>query len=121
MEWLETHPPQAQLPLLEAEMITAPLWKAEGKLSGFVFPQLFPVLKGYWLQSCALKETGNNLSLFWFYLPLNPLTWKFSLKAACASGQRGGWARCPSAVWSEVETHLAFRVKMCSLVAAGPW
>lgn len=87
MEWLETHPPQVQLPIPEAEMSTSPLWKAEGKLSGFAFPQLFPVLKGYWLQPCPLKETGNNLSLFCFYLTKNLLTGKFSLKAACVSGR----------------------------------
>lgn len=79
MEWLEICPLLAQFRLLEAEMSTSPLWKAEGKPSGFVFPQLFPVLKGYWLLPCPLKETGNNLNLLCFHLTKNPLTRKFSL------------------------------------------
>lgn len=90
MEWLQTYPPQVQLPLPETEISTSPLWRSDGKLSGFVSPQLFPVLKGYWLQHHPLKETGNNLNLFCFYLTTNPLTGKFSLKAACVSGERGG-------------------------------
>lgn len=110
MEWLETCPPKVQLPLPEAEMSTSPLWKAEGKLSGFVSPQLFPVLKGYRLQPCPLKEAGNTLSLFCFYLTKNTLTGKFSLKAACVSGEKGGYACCTTAVWSEMERYFAFRV-----------
>lgn len=90
MEWLETCPLLVQFRLVEAEMSTCPLWKAEGKLSGFVFPQLFPVLKGYWLLPCPLRETGNNSNLFCFYSTKNPLTRKFSLKAACVSEKRSG-------------------------------
>lgn len=86
----QTYPPQVQLPLPETEMSTSPLWRSEGKLSGFVSPQLFPVLKIYWLQHCPLKETGNNSNLLCFHLTRNPLTGKFSLKAACVSEERGG-------------------------------
>lgn len=122
MEWLETHPPQVQLPIPEAEMSTSPLWKAEGKLSGFVFPQLFPVLKGYWLQPCPLKETGNNLSLFCFYLTKNLLTGKFSLKAACVSGRevvRHIVLLLHGQRWKDILLSELFQ--SCFLPAAGPW
>lgn len=106
----ETHLPQAWFPLLEIEVSTSPLWKAEGKLSELVFTLLFPVLKGYWLQPCPLKETGNNLSLFCFHLTKNLLMGKFSLKAACVYGERGGQACCITAVWSKMEGYFPFRV-----------